>query len=613
MKIFKHSTSRAARAGLGVLLALSLAGCRDFLSTQPQGQLTSASFFQTADQAVQATNATYSMLRDWSVHVFAWIGMTDIVSDDATKGSIPGDASFLGDLDNLSFDPGNIAFSTTWPGYYQGIYRANVAIQNIPSANMDATLKARLIGENKFLRAYFYFFLVRAYGGVPLITQPLLPSQYTQKRAPRDSVYAQIERDLNDAIAVLPLKSEYSAADVGRATKGAAQALLAKVELFEGKYQQALTNAQAVINSGQYALDPDYATIFTQAGENSPESVFEVGSVALEQGGGATQWAQVQGVRGIPNIGWGFNDPSPDLEASYEPGDPRLQATILYPWEMLPDGSGRIVYQNPNMTNNRYNQKAFTSPDTPLGSGNSGVDIRLIRYADVLLVGAEAAYRTGDQGTATSYLNQVRERARGGRTMTLGITPEMLSDSIAAEVGLPSVGSRVFIRYVNPSTDGYANGLRGMITEVDDNNTPPVRVDTMDVIQTVDGTAVTTPQDYFAAVETKSAGSTVVLGITRVMQAADGSVALQPMTVSVTAMKLLPDVTATGDALLTAILHERRHELAMEQHRWFDIIRQGRADSLMTAAGKSWNPRDTIFPIPSGEIELAGLSQNPGY
>jgi len=335
--------------------------------------------------------------------------------------------------------------------------------------------------------------------------------------------------------------------------------------------------------------------------------------VALEQGGGGSQYPQVQGVRGVPNIGWGFNDPSPNLEASYEPGDPRLEATILYPWEMLPDGSGRIVHKNPNMPNGRFNQKAFTSPDTPLGSGNSGVDIRLIRYADVLLIAAEASYRTGDPGTAASYLDQVRARARGNRTMTLGITPETLSDSLANEVGLAPGTSRVFVRYVNPSTDGYANGLRSLTTEVDDAHTPPVRVDTMDVIQSVDGTPVTTLQDYFAAVDGKSSGSTAVLGVLRVTQAADSTVTAQPMTIGVTAMKLLPDVTATGDALLTAILHERRHELAMEQHRWLDIVRQGRAATLMAADGKNYVQSDSLYPIPSGEIELAGLTQNPGY
>ncbi|MEJ2216284.1 MAG: RagB/SusD family nutrient uptake outer membrane protein [Gemmatimonadota bacterium] len=606
MTILQRSAKRMTRVGLAALVALGLAGCKDFLTTQPQGQLTTANFFKTESQAVEATNATYSMLRDWEVHVFSWLGVTDIASDDATKGSTPGDASFLGELDNLSFDPGNLAFHDTWQGYYRGIYRANVAIQGIPSADMDANLKARLIGENKFLRAYYYFFLVRAFGGVPLVTKPLLPNQFTQPRATAQEVYTQIEQDLTDAMGVLP--TQYSGADIGRATKGAAQGLLAKVDLYEKKYQEALNNAEAVINSGVYSLYPDYDTLFTQMGENSSESVFEVGNVALEQGGAASQYAQVQGVRGTPNIGWGFNDPSPNLEASYEPGDPRLEATIMYPWEMLPDGSTRVVYLNPSMLNNRYNQKVFTSPDTPLGSGNSGVDIRILRYADVLLIAAEAAYQTGDEATARTYLNMVRARARGTRTVTLGISPEALSDSVAAVAGLPANGSRVFVRYVNPSTQAFTAGLRGMATEYNSNNTPPVQVDTMDVINTVDGTAVTTLQDYFTQVDTKTPGANVALGVTRVT-----STGTTTLTINVPAMALLPDVTATGQDLLTAIWHERRHELAMEQHRWFDINRQGRADALMTADGKTWAARDSVYPIPSQEVQLVGLTQNPGY
>src|SRR5690606_31688085 len=129
----------------------------------------------------------------------------------------------------------------------------------------------------------------------------------------------------------------------------------------------------------------DYATLFSRAGENSVESVFEAQSVALEQRGGGSQYQEVQGVRGTPNLGWGFNTPSDNLEAAYEPGDPRQQATIMYPWEMIPDGSGRVVYLNPQMLNNQYNQKVFISPETPGGTGNGGVNIRRIRYAHVLL------------------------------------------------------------------------------------------------------------------------------------------------------------------------------------------------------------------------------------
>src|SRR3989441_13324951 len=111
--------STTATRGLCLLAVLGLAAGCDFLSTEPKGVLTTENFFKTSDQAVAATNATYNMLREWQVHVFSWLGLTDIVSDDATKGSTPGDASFLGDLDNLTFDPGNLAFADPWAGYYK--------------------------------------------------------------------------------------------------------------------------------------------------------------------------------------------------------------------------------------------------------------------------------------------------------------------------------------------------------------------------------------------------------------------------------------------------------------------------------------------------------------
>ncbi|HEX7049209.1 MAG TPA: RagB/SusD family nutrient uptake outer membrane protein [Longimicrobiales bacterium] len=608
--------SRATRRVLPLVLGIGVLGCDSFLNTEPKAELTTADFFETADQAVQATNATYNMLRAWGVHVFAWIGMTDIVSDDATKGSTPADASFLLDLDNLTFDPGNIAFNDTWTAYYQGIYRANVAIANIPNVEMDEALKARLIGENKFLRAYYYFFLVRAFGGVPLITKPLPAEEFEQTRASADEVYALIEQDLLDAIAVLPQRSEYASEDLGRATKGAAQALLARVYLFRGDFQGAYDQATAVINSTEYGLSADFGTIFTEQGENGPGSVFEVQTVALEEGGGGSQYAQVQGVRGTPNIGWGFNTPSPDLEASFEPGDPRLQATILYPWELLPDGSNQVVYLNPSMQNNRYNQKAFTSPNTPGGSGNSGVDIRRIRYADVLLIAAEAAYRLGNEGDARMYLNRVRERARGDRTMTLGFTPDLLDTRIAVDVlGLDPSTSRAFVRFVGPETDAYEAGLRSFASSRDDEITPiPIRVESLDIIEAVDGTPVTTPEELFDVIESKTPGAGVVLDVLRVSHPEGGAPTTQSLSVTVPAQRLLPDVTAGGEALLEAIWRERRHELAMEQHRWFDLVRQGRAAEVMSALGKTFvTGKHELYPIPAGEVAVAGLQQNPGY
>ncbi len=629
-----RTSQLTSRALVSLLLVVGLGSC-DFLTTEPKGQLTTENFFKTSDQAVEATNATYNMLRMWQVHVFSWIGLTDIASDDATKGSTPGDAGFLLDIDNLNFDARNLAFSDPWAGYYKGIFRANIATENIPGVSMDPTLKARLMGENKFLRAYYYFFLVRAFGGVPLFTHPLKPTEYYQPRATATEVYDQIVQDLMDASASLPLKSQYASADLGRATKGAAQGMLAQVYLYRQDYAHALAYADSVINSGEYNINTDYNTIFTQAGENSSESVFEVQAAANpgsgcqpDEGCSNVQYAEVQGVRGTPNIGWGFNTPSPELEAAYEPGDPRLEVTILYPWEMIPDGSGRVVYLNPSMQNSRFSQKVFVSPDNPGGTFNAGINIRRLRYADVLLVAAEAAYRTSDEAKARTDLNQVRTRARGGHTVTLGFTPEQLATPIAETVlGLPAGGSRVFVRYAKPATAAYVAGLRSLKSHCGDAQAacasaavPPIRVDTVDIIQTVDGSGVTTPQDYLAAVDTKTVGTPVSLGVLRVTQdSATGTVTTQSLTIPINAQALLPAVASSGQALLDAIWQERRVELAMEQQRWFDIRRQdaaspGRAAQLMLAAGKTFHVgRDELYPIPDGEVQSAKLQQNPGY
>jgi hypothetical protein len=583
---------------------LALSGC-DFPDKSPKGELTSGNFFKTQEHAIQGTNATYSMLRDWQVHVFSWLGVTDIASDDATKGSTPSDASFLLEMDQKTFGPSNIAFEGLWSGYYTGIYRANVALKNIPPINMDLGLKKRLVGENKFLRAYFYFFLVRAFGGVPKITAPLKPDEFQQQRAPRDSIYALIERDLTDAIDRLPPKSQYSASEMGRATKGAAEGYLAKVHLFQEEYGQALEHAENVINSNEYSLLDDYWNIFRKSGEFSSGSLFEVGAVALERGGqGSSQYAQVQGVRGSANNGWGFNQPSSNLEQSYEPGDPRNQATILHPWESLPNEPGVVAQVNSNIPNQRYNEKVQLSAESPGGSGNNTVNIRRLRYADVLLIAAEAAYQQDQPGTARTYLNRVRERAREGQPVTLGLQPETMSSDLSSTLGVAASGPHVFARHVGGGGSAAQVGLEGF-----DFSTDPVLVNSVDVLETINGTEVTTRQEYYDVLSGVSAGQSVPVEITRVTQQAGGGTSAQSMSMSVTAVELLPDVTASGEALLKAIWKEQRVELAMEQHRYFDLIRQGRAQDVL----ENFQPKHVRYPIPQSEIDLTEMVQNDGY
>jgi hypothetical protein len=591
--------------------AVLLAGC-DFLDKPPKGDLPSDQFFQDADGARAATNATYNELRDFSVHVFTWLALTDIASDDATKGSNPGDAAeLIGSLDDLSWSTANGSFSGTWSGYYSGIYRANQAITNIPPIDMDPELKDRLVAENRFLRAYYYFFLVRAYGGVPKITKPLKVSDIDGiTRAPRDSIYALIERDLQFAASNLPEKGNIQ---TGRATTGAANGLLAKVHLFQEEYEQALSAAETVIESGTYDLANDYFTIFREEGEFGSGSLFEVASADLAQGGGTVQYAQFQGVRGTPNLGFGFNQPSPDLESSYEPGDPRQQATILYPWEAIPDGSGAVVHVNTELTNQRYNEKAQAQNDND--NFNVTVNVRRLRYADVLLIAAESAYETNRPGLARQYLNRVRERAREGRTLTLGLQPEQMPTQIAEVLGVADSGPHVMVRYAD-GTAGEA-GVQGFEGgRFDDASPVPAIVNQVDVIESVNGTEVTSVAEYTEALDQASAGSAVTLDVLRLTQSESNgslSTSTESLTFNVTAERLLPDVTSSGDELLRDIWEERRHELAMEQHRWFDIIRQGRAEQVMESVGKEWKDRYTLYPIPQTEVDRAGLEQNPGY
>jgi hypothetical protein len=597
-----------------IIGASTVVGCDSLLMKPPLGQETSDTFFETAEHAIQATNATYNQLREWQVHVFSFLGMTDIASDDATKGSTPADAPHLLELDNLGFDAGNIAFNEVWGGYYRGIYRANLAILNIPGIDMDPQLRDRLVGENKFLRAYYYFFLVRAFGGVPLISAPLRQDEFEQPRASAEEIYELIEQDLLFAAEKLP--PQYGAADVGRATRGAAHGLLAQAYLYWGRYQLAEFHARQVIQSPNHALLPDFGRIFTREGENSSETIFEVQAVALEQGGGGTQYSQVQGVRGTPNLGWGFNQPSDDLDNAFEPGDLRHGATILFPWQLVPDGSGQFVWHNLSIENQRYNRKAFVSSATPGGTENAGTNIRRLRYSDVLLIAAEASYRIGNIPEAQRLLNDVRARARGGIDATIGVITEDISNYLATHMGLTADERGAMVRRAR----GVA--IEAGIGSFQYRSLPGVTaplLENVDVILSVDGARVATTTEFLDQMRTKSPGQDVEIEVLHLTQRRVGArfeTTKERRALTIQTTQRLPDVTATGQALLEAIWHERRVELAMEQHRWFDINRQGRAAEIMQAVGKNYQVgRHELYPIPQREIDLSGgrMTQNPGY
>lgn len=362
----------------------------------------------TVDKAIELVNAVYNPYLDWGMSSFAWIGISSITSDDADKGSDPGDTGTDKDkMDALTFDATSLSFKDVWTAHYNCIQRANQAISRLTLfESLDENLRNRLIGEAKFLRALTYFRLVKMFGGVPLIAK--IPDSNTDpddflKKATKEAVYIQIEEDLNEAIAALPLKSEYPNAELGRATKGAAQTLLAKVSMYQGKWQQVKDLTDDVILSLEYDLTPNYEDIWKESGENNIESIFEIQATAAPVAAGIDGYSVTQGARGEGGWGWGFNTPTQDLIDSYETNDLRREATVIYRGETLFDGR-----EVPNTVNNEYyNQKAYTSAFSD--AWVTGKNLRILRFAEVLLMNAEAATQVG--GDVATPLNRVRKRA----------------------------------------------------------------------------------------------------------------------------------------------------------------------------------------------------------
>jgi len=377
-----------------------LVGCDDFLDVDSREKITEEDSGVILEP-VSFVNGIYGMMTEWD-YAFSYLGITEIISDNADKGSSPSDPG--GDkelLDGLTFTSSVGSVEAMWTNWYKAIGRATYSINYTEKYGMtDIAYKNRLIGEAKFLRAYHYFFLVRAFGDVPLQHIDLV------KRAPKAEVYAYIEQDLLEAIEALPEKSEYASADLGRATKGAAKALLAKVYLYQKDWQKAYDYATQVVGSGQYGLEPDYAEIWRANKENGIESIFEVQARGESVAHGVQQYSETQGARGPSGWGWGFNTPSQNLLDAYNAeGDAiRRDATIIFAGETLWDG--RVV--SASVENPMYNEKAYSSANA--GAADGDKNIRVLRLAEIYLIQAEAANELGNQSGALTALKMVRDR-----------------------------------------------------------------------------------------------------------------------------------------------------------------------------------------------------------
>jgi len=402
-----------------VLLAvvvIASGSCKKYLDKAPLDTVNTSNYFQTADDAINAVNACYQpMQRPKLYNMRMWT--SDIYAGNSVTGAGGGtDGIETVEEANFTTDASNAGVLDLYRGPYPGILYCNLVIQNVPGIHMDTVLRNRIIGEARFLRANYYFILTRFFGDVPLITKPQTPADNLYPaRTPKAQIYQLIVQDLQAAINLLPLRETYSGADIGRASKGAAVGTLAKVYLTLGQYANVVPLCQQVTALG-YSLNANYADNFNTATKNGKESLFEIqysGNTLYgfwDDQNQASWTSPYMGPRNTTFVGgsWGWNQPTQEFVNSYETGDLRKDLTILY--QGCPNFNGNVYSSSYSTTG--YNVRKFLVPTTVASQyNNSAEDFPALRYADVLLMQAEAMNELGQTAQAAAPLNLVRERA----------------------------------------------------------------------------------------------------------------------------------------------------------------------------------------------------------
>jgi hypothetical protein len=460
---------------LGATVLFS-SSCSDFLTEDVRGQENLDTYFSGEAEAESFLTGCYNAITYhgwWQIENF-WL-LTDMCSDDSWMGNTTQDQSgYISLAHYQGVGQSNGTISNFWQYRYKGILRCNIAIERIPEANIaDANKKERLIAEAKFLRAYFYFELVKNFGGVPIIDGFLLPEEVEGiQRSSVEDVYKLIEQDLTDAAAVLPQRSKYAANEMGRATRGAALGLLGKAQLYQGKWADAKTTLGTVITEGEYALMPEFGQVCNIDFENNKESLFEVQNMydtTYDLGGSMTI---VAGNRsGGDQDGWAWGLPSANLENAFvQAGDKeRLRWTIIKNGDTEiagePDfaelvkkqgdqnGDGTYCIDPAKHKSARINRKLYIplakrpekydQPKVPL-------NYIILRYADVLLMYAEACNETTDDGNARLALNKVRARVNLAPVTSSG---NALRKAIRAERRLELAGENQRLYDIRRWTD----------------------------------------------------------------------------------------------------------------------------------------------------------------
>lgn len=421
--------------------------CDDFVDVQPINQINSDNYFNSEADYQAALVGAYDLLQASYVNVMISI----MASDDALCGGenatdVPG----FQEVDDMRHGVVNDQLRSVWNWMYAGVNRCNYIFEYRDKTAFDG--KENVLGQAAFLRAYYYFELLKFFGDIPMPLDKRVNFGEAENfsRSSKAEVYAQIEQDLTYAVANLPDVQ----AEKGRVTKGAAQALLGKVLVYQEKFSDAASVLDQVINSGTYDLASDYSKIFTLEGENNIESVFEIqytneqgagfGCLQCSEGNVMVGFSGVRGYNGpIYRDGFSFCVLTPELAAAYDPADARYRPTVfdIEAWAAEQAGSGIEVswsegYEHTGYFNHKYLPRAGeTFQDPNLTHLNN---YRSIRFSDVLLLAAEANNRGNlDDGKALSYLNRVRARAN---MAPLNVSGAALTDAIVEERRLELAG-----------------------------------------------------------------------------------------------------------------------------------------------------------------------------
>ena len=437
---------------LGIIFIASLfilSACADeYLDNSKIYAEDSESFFNSETDYYNALVAAYDPLQ----YTFINVLMGEIASNNTLCGGesatdVPG----YQQIDDMTHTPVNAQLQNLWSWMFGGVNRAAYIIEF--QDKTDFTGKEAIIAEARFLRAYYNFELVKWFGDITIKPEGrfVLGDEKTIPRSPKAEVYALIEEDLQYAVANLT----YTAPQTGRATKGSAQALLGKVYLFQDKFEESAAVLDNLIQSGTYVLESDYNQIFEFAGENGSGSVFEVQYTDIEGAGfDCLQCSEgnvavgFQGVRGYDGdlftSGFSFNVPTQEVVDEFEAGDNRKDVAILdiEAWAASTGASYTTGYEHTGYFNRKYlprKRSDEAAGDLNLTNPNN---YRAIRYADVLLMAAEAHNRKSapDDATAKTYLNMVRERAFGNSDNNITTTGTNLTAAIYKERRVELVG-----------------------------------------------------------------------------------------------------------------------------------------------------------------------------